>query len=143
MTGPLGERVKTPKGRIQGSWGEKARCVKTLSHPGEVLCLKIFGERLRGHARLVTGTNNGALSYYDLHTGERLKHIKNAHRGKLTCIDVDTHYIVTGGTDHLVNVWSTVCCVVLLSFLALPFRSFIHYASLRARARVFFFLSVT
>ena len=96
--------AKPPPG---GKFTQKARCLKSLQHASEVLCVKLFSEGVRGHARLATGTASGTLSYFDLKTGVCMKSITQAHRGPVKAVDVNKHYIVSGGVDHLVNIWNT------------------------------------
>ena len=69
--------------RESGAFAERARCLKTLQHTSEVLCVKLWSEGARGHARLATGTANGVLSYYDLGNGLCMKCINSAHRGSV------------------------------------------------------------
>lgn len=55
---------------------------------------------------LVTGWRDGFIRSYDPSSSRTLWEIANAHRGAVTSVYADANYILSGGEDGAVRVWS-------------------------------------
>jgi WD40 repeat protein len=80
-----------------------------ITEKGQPTCLR-FGLYGKGGAErlptIFSGWNDGKIRAYDAVKGLELFVIDNAHVGGVTCIDIGPYYIVTGGSDGKVRVWT-------------------------------------
>lgn len=55
---------------------------------------------------MLTGWRDGFLRCFDVVQRAQIWEIANAHRGSITTVYADQNYILTGGEDGAVRVWS-------------------------------------
>lgn len=55
---------------------------------------------------MLTGWRDGFLRCFDISQRTQVWEIANAHRGAITTVYADQNYILTGGEDGAVRVWS-------------------------------------
>ena len=96
-------------------------CVWSLAFDDEATVIGLGSELIEMSGRLVSGSSDGSIHVWDLETSSSIFGPLRRHKGTVWCVDVshssilvhqniirrslDT-YIVSGGQDHVVNVWS-------------------------------------
>jgi len=55
---------------------------------------------------IISGWNDGTIRAHDDESGAYLWEITSAHRGGVSCIDLTPLYLISGGADGAVRVWS-------------------------------------
>lgn len=107
---------------------ENMSCLAVVDHPNTHA---LSAEKPQYHVPwlLIAGSKSGKLYVWELASGDLLC-VKDAHYQELTCIRVTKcgTFIVTGGLDSRVMVWSTLDLVSGESTAAKPFASFTDHS---------------
>eukprot|EP00039_Didymoeca_costata_P023088 m.5932 g.5932 ORF g.5932 m.5932 type:complete len:780 (+) comp3444_c0_seq1:272-2611(+) len=83
----------------------QAHLVHKFKHEGSVTACRIYSTS-SGNLFAATGTDRGALSFFDIRN-QTTKRIWNfAHRGEILDVDINDFFIATAGQDCLANIWN-------------------------------------
>ncbi|KAI8927791.1 WD40-repeat-containing domain protein [Entophlyctis helioformis] len=75
----------------------------TNSHQSPIMCMALSPA---AEGMLISADTSGELVFWNAFTGQKLSHLKNAHKGGVSCIHlVDSTHVVTAGFDRLIRLY--------------------------------------